>query len=111
RARLELLLAGPLRRLARRRERALGRGELGERSLQRGGGAAPERLRFSHLLREGFELGAALERPPPRRRRGSREKHGAVGPSQGASCSLAALQNFVAGKQRAYPCGRRAVDA
>src|SRR5207253_1250177 len=68
RACFELLLAGPLRRGARCRERGLGRGELGERALQRRRGTAPARLRLSHLLRERFQLGAALERPPASRR-------------------------------------------
>src|SRR5439155_139970 len=70
--------------------------------------AAPPRLRLSHLLRERFQLGAALERPPARRR-GSRQEHRTIGPSQRAPPVLPALEDLVAGEERANPRGRGAV--
>src|SRR5256714_388252 len=97
RSRLELLVTGLLRRLARRRQGGFRCGKLGGGSLSRGRGGTAGRLGLRHVLSQRLEIGASLQGSAPPRRRATREEHGPVGAPQGAAPPSFA-QHFVSGE-------------
>ncbi len=103
RSRLELGVARSLRRVARRGERRLRRGQLLHCPVEGRAGAIARRGGFPHFLLQRLELGAPLQRPTRaagRRRRAVQEDR-PVGAAQGP-----AREDFVPGEERAHP-GRR----
>jgi len=74
---LQLLLPCPLGCLAGHVERRFRCGELGQRPVERGGGAAARGFRLAHFVLERVELGVPLQWSS--RGRAAVQEHGAVG--------------------------------